>query len=136
VAEIKVIQTKFDGHFFRSRTEARWAVFFKTLGLKYEYEMEGFEFDGGLRYLPDFWLPEIGLWFEVKGDNPTKREIYLAALLSERSKKDAIIATGAPRHGHEQLMVFPVAEYYKRLSPWPYVCDSLRGFPIKYRAFV
>jgi hypothetical protein len=131
VAEIKVIQTKFAGHFFRSRTEARWAVFFKTLGLKYKYEIEGFEFDGGLRYLPDFWLPELGLWFEVKGVEPTDKEVYLVHLLSDRSKKDAIIAIGAPKDGDEQLIVFP-GDARKHSSRWAYISDSLCSFPIPF----
>jgi hypothetical protein len=63
---IKAIQTQYKGCNFRSRLEARWAVFFDALGIKWEYEPEGFEFQNGLRYLPDFWLPEYKLWVEVK----------------------------------------------------------------------
>ena len=40
--DIKAIETEYDGHRFRSRVEARWAVFFNVIGLKYEYEIEGF----------------------------------------------------------------------------------------------
>jgi len=47
--------------------EARWAVFFDALGIKYEYEAEGYDL-GGVWYLPDFWLPTFagGLHCEVK----------------------------------------------------------------------
>lgn len=65
---IKAIATRYNGYKFRSRLEARWAVFFDTLGLPYEYEKEGFDFDGTL-YLPDFWLPTVGksgTWIEIK----------------------------------------------------------------------
>jgi len=55
-ARIKAIETSYKGYLFRSRLEARWAVFFDALGIVWEYEREGFELDG-LRYLPDFWLP-------------------------------------------------------------------------------
>ena len=44
--DIKAIETEYDGHRFRSRLEARWAVFFNAVGLTYEYEIEGFEMDG------------------------------------------------------------------------------------------
>ena len=44
--DIKAIETEYDGHRFRSRLEARWAVFFNAIGLTYEYEIEGFEMDG------------------------------------------------------------------------------------------
>lgn len=44
VMAIKAIQTRYKGYNFRSRLEARWAVFFDALGIKWEYEPEGFEF--------------------------------------------------------------------------------------------
>ena len=40
---IKAIPTKYNGYTFRSRQEARWAVFFDHLGIEYEYEKEGFD---------------------------------------------------------------------------------------------
>lgn len=64
--DIKAIETEYDGHRFRSRLEARWAVFFNAIGLTYEYEIEGFEMDG-TRYLPDFYIPSLNRWFEIKG---------------------------------------------------------------------
>lgn len=64
--EIKAIETEYAGCRFRSRLEARWAVFFDRLGLEWQYEPEGFEGDRS-RYLPDFLLPELRLYVEVKG---------------------------------------------------------------------
>lgn len=51
---IKAIETEYNGYKFRSRTEAKWAVFFDALGVDYEYEPEGYELPNGERYLPDF----------------------------------------------------------------------------------
>lgn len=67
---IKAIQTVYAGHKFRSRLEARWAVFFDALGIEWQYEPEGFSVGGASQwsYLPDFYLPESKLWVEVKGD--------------------------------------------------------------------
>lgn len=62
---IKPIETKYKGFRFRSRLEARWAIFFDMIGLKYEYEVEGFEMNG-IRYLPDFYIPCLDRWFEIK----------------------------------------------------------------------
>ncbi len=62
---IKPIETKYNGFRFRSRLEARWAIFFDMIGLKYEYEVEGFEMNG-IRYLPDFYIPSLDRWFEIK----------------------------------------------------------------------
>lgn len=65
MSEIKAIETSYKGYRFRSRLEARWAVFFDALDLKWEYELEGFEFNS-IRYLPDFYLPELGKYLEIK----------------------------------------------------------------------
>lgn len=65
------IETIYAGCRFRSRLEARWAVFFTTLGVEWEYEPQGYHIgpDGHRRqYLPDFYLPRLGTWVEVKGD--------------------------------------------------------------------
>lgn len=51
---IRSIETEYNGYRFRSRLEARWAIFFDALGVDYEYEPEGFELPSGKRYLPDF----------------------------------------------------------------------------------
>lgn len=75
---IKAIPTRYKGYHFRSRTEARWAVFFEALGLIWEYEPQGFDTPDG-PYLPDFKLHgDYGpVWFEVKGVPPTSREVDL-----------------------------------------------------------
>lgn len=83
---IKAIETKYKGYRFRSRLEARWAVFFDALGIDWRYECDGFEKKQehedaqgnitehpGLRYLPDFFLPDYGTWAEVKPTNEALR---------------------------------------------------------------
>lgn len=59
------IETRYSGCLFRSRLEARWAVFMDTLGLKWRYEPEGFKLPDGTCYLPDFYVEGIG-WLEIK----------------------------------------------------------------------
>lgn len=66
---MKPIQTKYKGYRFRSRTEARWAVFFESLRIRWEYEIQGFDL-GGEWYLPDFYLPHLSLWIEIKAGSP------------------------------------------------------------------
>jgi hypothetical protein len=67
----RAIETNYKGYRFRSRLEARWAVFFDAMRIEWMYEPEGFESRNGegdiVRYLPDFYLPESGTWVEVKG---------------------------------------------------------------------
>lgn len=73
---IPAIETEYAGCRFRSRLEARWAVFFDHLGIQWEHEPQGFNVswrlsrwneEDSFRYLPDFHLPQLGLWCEVKG---------------------------------------------------------------------
>lgn len=61
---IKAIPTRYKGFEFRSRLEARWAVFFDKMGIDYTYETEGYEVATGVWYLPDFRLADM--WVEVK----------------------------------------------------------------------
>jgi hypothetical protein len=65
--QITAIETEYSGHRFRSRLEARWAVFFDKLSVQWLYEPQGYVLGNGERYLPDFWLPRPGVWVEVKG---------------------------------------------------------------------
>ena len=85
--DIKAIETEYDGHQFRSRLEARWAVFFNAVGLTYEYEIEGFEMDG-TRYLPDFYIPNLNRWFEIK-----KCEEFCRRLDNENIKFSVLIGS-------------------------------------------
>src|SRR5262245_47051371 len=69
---IKPIETRYKGYRFRSRLEARYAVFFTALGIKWEYEKEGYNFSSRnplmdeYNYLPDFYLPDYDLYVEIK----------------------------------------------------------------------
>jgi hypothetical protein len=66
--DIKPIETIYNGYRFRSRLEARWAVFFDAMNIQWEYEPEGFVLSNGEKYLPDFYLPTFngGMYVEVK----------------------------------------------------------------------
>lgn len=88
------IETEFRGVKFRSRTETRWAMVFDALGIEWLYEPEGFELPDVGRYVPDFYLPGIGCWFEVKGEKPTKEEQAKCAALAAASKKRVMLAYG------------------------------------------
>lgn len=91
----KPIETIYNGYRFRSRLEARWAVFFDALGLPYEYEKEGFDMDG-VWYLPDFWIPAWDSYVEIKGEKPTEEEINKAKALHLGSNKKVLVIAGPP----------------------------------------
>lgn len=76
---IQAIETYYAGHLFRSRLEARWAVVFDSLGIRWEYEPQGYLIGEQRRpYLPDFYLTDLHWWVEVKG---TSERLDLSLLL-------------------------------------------------------
>jgi hypothetical protein len=90
---MKAIETIYKGYRMRSRLEARYGIFFDSLGVKWEYEKEGFDLEGKW-YLPDFWLPEQKCWIEIKGQEPTPAECYKAELLAWLTEKEVFIFAG------------------------------------------
>lgn len=92
---MKAIETEYKSYRFRSRLEARWAVFMDVLGLKYEYEHEGFDLDG-INYLPDFLVPELSAHVEIKPVNPTVEEQEKMSRLVEFTKLRGFIIIGSP----------------------------------------
>ncbi len=80
---IKAIETTWNGYKFRSRLEARWAVYFTSLRIEFWYEPEGYIVDGE-PYLPDFWLPQVDMFAEVKPAEFTAKERKKCSLLPNR----------------------------------------------------
>lgn len=127
---IKAIETTYKGHRFRSRLEARWAVFFDAMGIAWQYEAQGYELDDRLQvlgitdaiyYLPDFWLPEFNLYAEVKGsltDHELARTLTLTAALSAPA--------GGCGSGHDSLILGPIPEADRR-SAYPYLLHTHKG---------
>lgn len=139
--DIKPIETYYNGYRFRSRLEARWAVFFDALGVKYEYEPEGFDLGDGLYYLPDFKIKCWGtrgeindkpfdLWIEVKGI-ATREDCIKVSKFSGGweiddkggvgwmyvSKNPTIVLSNIPKNTHS---ISDEVWDYKYLSPFNY----------------
>lgn len=93
---MNAIPTKYAGYYFRSRLEARWAIFFDAMAERWEYEREGYVLSDGNCYLPDFWLPDMNLYLEVKGQSPTEDEYSKAQQLRDTSNCAVAIFHGLP----------------------------------------
>ena len=107
MSELKAIQTEYKGYRFRSRLEARWAVFFDTLGVKWEYEPEGYDLGNGVYYLPDFLLHDVtvnhglfqrhcDIYVEVKGvmtDEDARKIIRFSDLGYDDENRDGVSKT-------------------------------------------
>lgn len=101
---MRAIQTRYGGCYFRSRIEARWAVLFDELGILWEYEPQGFDLPSG-PYLPDFRLHFGGnsVWWEVKGEHPTEKEMRALYDLAIETETIAYISWGSiPRDYTEE----------------------------------
>jgi hypothetical protein len=64
---IDAVPTDYRGTTFRSRLEADWATTLDANHIEWTYEPETITLPSGATYIPDFWLPELGTWIEVKG---------------------------------------------------------------------
>lgn len=88
------IETAAYGRLFRSRLEARFAVFFTHLKAEWQYEPEGYNLPSGY-YLPDFLVifPDETLWVEIKQFNPNDTEKQKAQELANLTKTQVLIHT-------------------------------------------
>lgn len=110
---IKAIETKYKGYRFRSRLEARWAVFFNAIGWQWEYEKEGYDLPSG-KYLPDFWISTIDSWVEIKGESPGDGERLMATELAIHTGKCVYILSGnIPEVGNDNRFPYWVDENYE-----------------------
>jgi len=119
---INAIDTEYAGCRFRSRLEARWAVYFDALGIAWQYEPQGFHLSAPGKsgtYLPDFYLPALDLWVEVKGSEG-RMDWDLLALASgglpesrwARGEGSAIIVLGEIPRPEDGLWAHPVVSRY------------------------
>lgn len=89
--DIKAIPTEYKKITYRSRLEARWAVFFDTLKVKKHYEPQPFNTRLG-GYLPDFYLSKTEWLVEVKPNEPTREELVKVRDVSRQNFRIAIVS--------------------------------------------
>lgn len=93
---IPAIETRYKGYRFRSRLEARWAIYFDHLGVEWDYEPEGFDLGATGWYVPDFWLSTVNMWAEVKPAPLSSVEYGKCAELALRSGLPVLMLVGTP----------------------------------------
>lgn len=102
---IKAIDTSYRGYLFRSRLEARHAVYFDELNVEWLYENEGYELGNGERYLPDFYFPEYNMFAEVKPVPFTYKEHSRCKRLAVKTQKIVIELVGLPNTNYKNIIV-------------------------------
>jgi hypothetical protein len=142
---ISAIETFYKGHRFRSRLEARWAVFFDAMQIAWEYEAEGYVLPSGDWYLPDFWLSQVGMFAEVKRDKFTQEEANKCRLLTLGTGRPCLMLDGPPDftnywayspgpEGETELLDFVLIEGHRYwITESRFYCSTGLGFPNRER---
>lgn len=133
------IPTTYNGIQYRSRLEADWARFFDRHRIRFAYESEGFDLDG-IWYLPDFYLPDIKTFVEVKGalDDIDREKVF--ALARVCAVKDIQVILAEAPAGERYRAVWPTPCAYKfhermRLRPGPDGKPDPSANPLGYLPF-
>ncbi len=147
--ELKIKDTYYKGYRFRSRLEARWAVFFDACGVRWEYEPEGYDLGDGISYLPDFKLHGVvgrdggDLFVEVKGNMNDHAAFKLNKFINigmkntdENGKSStALLIVGRMPYGETMNEIdefiedeaFKNEPYYGTNWPHPYNFETIDG---------
>ncbi len=120
---MRSLPTIYRNNYFRSRTEARHALFMDALGEKWDYETVGFDLDDGDKYMPDFWLPRLNMYLEIKGQEPNPDEIRKARKLQFFTACDVVILHGKPLENDGMLFGWDHSEggrFTESIVQWDY----------------
>ncbi len=137
---MRSIPTRYAGCYFRSRLEARWAVFFDKLHIPWQYEPEGFDLGGAGFYLPDFritvgdrerWIEvkPLPMWQQLQGldELVDARDLRRMAVFSIQEGVDLEVV-GEFGRTLEQRSPAPGEAHQPVLEVWSWVAGHPRGF--------
>lgn len=100
---MKAKKTFYKNFYFRSKLEAKWAVFFNLCGIEWDYEPEAFTDKSGVQYTPDFYLPNVtlrgqskGVYLEIKPYDYETNERYQRIIYEAMDGKSLILLCGDP----------------------------------------
>lgn len=125
----KPIRTAYRNHVFRSRVEARYAVAFDSQEIDWDYELEGYPLPSGW-YLPDFYLPQVNMFAEVKSGPFSFLELLKCKELADATKVPCLLLSGPPKMaGYWSITPSDCHPDY-----WPgYSCEMPDGLKIRAR---
>jgi hypothetical protein len=123
------IPTTYKGVQYRSRLEAKWAVFFEKLGFYFSYERYNITNENGdILYVPDFYIYEgindndwVDTFFiEIKPSQPSQQYLDYLASLPLLYNQTILIMVGEPsfsqKQGYEFLSFNPCDHEGRRWS--------------------
>lgn len=134
---ISAIETRYNGYRFRSRLEARWAMFFDLANVPWVYEQECLKVEG------EAYLPDFRLWGEVYHEVKSRHEweriqprrVYLAGKIkAEHEWRGNAAVTGEDRAGsaygpdwrEAERIVWMQGTAFRHVGPFS-ISDDHRG---------
>jgi hypothetical protein len=116
LGSVSPLRTPYKGIWFASKVEAANACGFDRIGLVLEYEPEGLRLRWTC-YLPDFYLPQLDAWLEIKGGPPTAEEFRKIAETATVTGKTTLLV--AERlNGKRQVWVFKPGGFWRGPLRW------------------
>lgn len=125
---LKPIETLYKGYHFRSRLEARYAVFFDSMKSQWTYETEGYNLSNGERYLPDFKLftPQgEPIWIEVKPSN-IKTDPKFVQFQKDCEMQRTMLVSGDPVDHFGESAICPRCGITEPAANYHYVVNGQR----------
>ena len=93
--DVKSIPTTYRGVTFRSLLEASWARLMDSRAIPWEYEKKAFQTSKG-GYLPDFYLPSLKAWAEVKPGRLSEEAMIKAMDVASATGQKFYLFEGRP----------------------------------------
>ena len=126
---IRGIKTEYKGVVFKSRLEAKWAKFFDSNGIEWEYESVRFK-SGAVRYTPDFALFGRRIYVEIKPSmSYAEPKENFGMYLCQRLYPTLQVYGNPQKH----VVMFPIFQKFsdavRGLGRWPYH-DFLQAFEL------
>jgi len=78
----------------RSCLESQWATFFAALGLRFEYEPKTFNLLMNHTYTPDFYLPDLRAYVEIKPVRPCIETMQKCITMSCQLQNERVVILG------------------------------------------
>lgn len=82
----------YNGIEFRSKLESKTAQALDNIGIRYEYEPEGYKLTNGMWYRPDFWLPDVKQFIECKGIMSSTDSAKIVGLVEDTNHPVLVIS--------------------------------------------
>jgi hypothetical protein len=110
--------TWYGKNWFRSKLEAKWAVFYDQLGLSWRYEPGPFDL-GDRTYTPDFWIEEWRCHVEIKFlAKKLWPSLHLRRLCKLKPKCAVLLVTGQPELGEYEIRYFKKDDVLDGTQGW------------------